>query len=243
MAEGDKINLHPDKAEIIRRLTEGDTVKSVERWLEKKYSSSSKKKFRISYMTLRNYSQDILGLKGDLLKQIRENRDVQLTVQEEHKDVYCEAEAVADSEVTTLLDENARGTATELIARQIINMGEELKLIRDKIWERVKVIEGEKYRASSEQVLCNLLAQARTLVSDYFKMLESQESKGTQISINMRQVEQQQIILKQCIQETLQEICPEAIPLFLEKLRIKLEQAEHKLGTQTSPSVNINIKA
>lgn len=238
MGRGDKINLHPDKAEIIRRMTEGDNLKAIERWLNQKYSSPSKKKFRISYMTLHQYAKDVLNLQDDLLDKIRAKKDQQLALQTQ--DTECEV--VSDN--VTVLDQNAQETAVEAISNQIIKMGEELQNIHAKIWNRIEVIEGEKYRASSEQVLCNYIAQARGLIVDYFKMLESQEKKNTNINISMQQVEEQQNLLKQSIQETLQEVCPEAIPVFLDKLRQKLEMARYQtsMSGQSGANVNINIR-
>lgn len=239
MGKGDKINLHPDKAEIIRRMTEGDNLKAIERWLNQKYSSSSKKKFRISYMTLHQYAKEVLNLQDDLLDKIKANKNKQLVLQSQDD----ECEIITDDKVA-VLDQDAQETAVEIISNQIIKTGEELQNIHKKIWDRIEIIEGEKYRASSEQVLCNYIAQARGLIADYFKMLESQDKKHTSINISMQQVEEQQNILKRSIQETLQEVCPEAIPVFLDKLTCKLRAAKYQTPTvgQSGTNVNINIR-
>ena len=67
-----KILNHPDKEDIIKKLLEGDSVKSVEAWLKKKYPRT--KRLHVSYMTLQKFRGENLNLKGDVLDDIKNKR-------------------------------------------------------------------------------------------------------------------------------------------------------------------------
>src|SRR6056300_1002135 len=65
-----KIMNHPDKDEIIKRMLDGESVRSIESWLKEKYPN--KKRNHISYPTLQIFRQENLNIRGEVLEDIKE---------------------------------------------------------------------------------------------------------------------------------------------------------------------------
>ena len=80
---------HPDKEEIISKLLDGESVKTVESWLKDKYPR--KKRYHISYMTLQKYRKDSLNVKGKMLEDIK-NKRAELVKKQTQEDLVQESQ-------------------------------------------------------------------------------------------------------------------------------------------------------
>ena len=64
-----KILKHPDKEDIIRMLSDGESVRGIEAKLKEKYSNN--KALWLSSVTLQKFRKDNLNLYGRVLKDIQ----------------------------------------------------------------------------------------------------------------------------------------------------------------------------
>ena len=234
MPKGDSVLTHPDKDEITQRLLNGESVKDVDQWLKMKYKAHKSR--QISWMTLQAYRKDRLNLQGEVLTEVKAERKELIKQAKEEKKQLIVKESYAYIEAKRKLADN------------LLDVEQNIVFIHDKIKSRIILLEAEEVKHLNDRVICEYLAQLRTLLIDYMKMKEDQDKKAssnTNININMGQVSQQISILKQCIREALIEAGVEhVVPIFLEKLGTKLQNAGQNVGetmAATAPVVNIQV--
>jgi len=230
MPRGDAVITHPDSEEITHRLLNGESVKAVEGWLKQKHPRN--KKEQLSWMTLQSYRSNRLNLEGEVLSEIKEERKEVLKEEKEKR----RQDLVKQS--------SSYVAAKRKIAENILNVEQEIVDIHDKVWARIRVLENEETKHLNDRVICDYLGQARTLLMDYMKLVENQDKKtgDTTINVNMLQVTQQMNALKQCIIDSLRESGVEhVIPVFLEKLEHKLEVADFEQPAfQNQVNIQVN---
>lgn len=230
MAFGEKVAAHPDKDEIQERLLSGESVREVAKWLKKKYPNT--KKNWISYLTLQRYRQQHLNLKGQVLKEVKEASQT-LT-----------AERVHDQRDIALRESAPYEAAKLQIAQDVLNREQMILDLQDKIWQRIKMLEGEDLNYKTETVLAQYIGEMRQLMGDYHKMLvdwQKLEKKGGDSQVNvqvvMQQAEDQVNQVKIAVKEILQEMQPELIPVFLDKLAARLENN----AGDSNATVNVQV--
>ena len=230
MSYGDKICTHPDKDEIIERLLSGESVRAVESWLRSKYPNSKRK--WISYLTLQRYRQEHLKLQGEVLREIKEVGHALI------------AERASQQREVALKESQPYEAAKIKIAADVLNREQVIVDLQDKIWQRIKMLENEELNYKTETVLAQYISELRQLMGDYHKMLvdwQKLEKKGGDSQVNvqvvMQQAEDQVNQVKIAVKEILQEMQPELIPLFLDKLKERLEIAPR----QSPATVNVQV--
>jgi hypothetical protein len=234
LSPNSKIFTHPDKNEISERLLAGESTKSVEKWLRQKYPHHSRK--WVSYLTLQTYRTFNLNLRGEVLKEIKQQNRA-LTTQR-----------INEKSEVDLKNKSEYIEAKNRIAANILDFNQEILKIHDKVWERIHIMEQQAVKHQNDRVITDLLSQARGLLVDYSNMLKKQEdhkSGGNTINIQLQQqVDQRLGAMKRAIQKTLKEVAPELIPTFLDNLRMELETIKDEnglAGNTGGTSVNIQV--
>lgn len=230
MAYCDKVLSHPDCREIEERLLSGESVRTVSSWIKSKYPNN--KRNHISYLTLQRFRQDHLNLRGEVLKEIRETTTA-LT-----------AERVEEQREMAVKESPTYQAAKLRIAHDVMNREQLILSLQDKIWQRIKMIENEELNYKTETVLAQYISELRQLLNDYHKQLvdwTKLEKRGGDSQVNvqvvLQQAEEQVNQLKIVVKEILQEMQPELIPVFLDKLAFRMEQ----LQSSRSSTVNVQV--
>lgn len=228
MAFGEKIDAHPDKQELIERLLAGESVREAAAWLKQKYPANRRR--WISYLTLQRYRQEHLNLKGQVLKEVKATAH-ELT-----------AERVQDQRVIALRDSPEYDAAKTTIAKDILKKDQLILDIHDKIWQRIQLLEEEGTNYKNDAVICEYISQMRQLMMDYHKMVmdidkASKRSEGpTNVQVIVQQAQDQINMLKKIVIEVLQEMSPELIPVFLEKVKEKMP------GSPSAGNTTVNVR-
>ncbi len=215
-ATGALVLKHPCFEEINARLLKGESVQHVSGWLRKKFKNDKRK--WISKMTLQAYRQNHLNLTGELLAEIKKERQ-EVLLQEKRGQQH---EIVKASKEYQL--------AKRKLANDVLDTRSEILRIHDNIWEQIDVLkeagDTRKLHLVSATVK-DLLSEARQLMMDYNKLLDNQEKNTqTSVSINIGSVQDYQKQLKETLLETFREVAPELLPSFLDRLREKLQGNE-----------------
>jgi hypothetical protein len=208
-----KVIQHPDKEEIIRRLSRGDSVQKVSRWLTAKYAGRNKrKKFLLTIKTLQGFRKDYLNLQGDALQKIKEERAKQIAETEKKR-------------AKTLLERSqAYQEALECAVDDIIDKEKRLKqidIILSAQIQKMNVLAGEgndKNTMKAHKVLIEYIKEWRGLVQDWHKIVDGAPDSKTEHTLNINIVKDEISVVKNVLVGILREIDPSLQDLFLSRL-------------------------
>jgi hypothetical protein len=208
-----KVLNHPDKEDIIKKLLEGDSVKSVEAWLKKKYPRT--KRLHVSYMTLQKFRGDNLNLKGDVLDDIKNKR-----IEVDKKALEAETKMVIDS--SSAYQQKINEIAgTELdVTRRLLEMD---KLIGSRIEYYFNLLEKGSTSHRDDKVFIEYINTMKSLMQDWKKYIEGVADKRIDHNININVVNEQAKMLKEAVLSVLQEINPELVTVFVTRLDHKIK--------------------
>jgi hypothetical protein len=210
-----KILNHPDKETLISKLLEGDSVKEVERWLKEKYPRT--RRLHVSYMTLQKFRAEHLNIKGDVLDDIKNRRG---EIDREASEAEARMIVKASSSYQQKLEEIA---SSELdVTRRLLEMD---SLINSRIEYYYNMLqEGGTLR--EDKIFIEYINTMKSLMQDWKKYIEGVADKKIEHNINISVVNEQARILKETVLEVLQEMKPELIPVFVDKLDVKMSQID-----------------
>lgn len=208
-----KILTHPDKSEIVERLAGGHSVRQVEAWLRKKYPSQPK--MQISFVSLQSFRKQYLKLEADDIVKIQQERNLVSRTYHESRELEEIRSCEGYKKARNLLDENLidyNNTLVDLLAMCQTGIDE------------LKVIDNPKALPRKHEVLSKYISQILGLVESHHKILERQEKKvGNQVEKDYEVLKSQVNILKEATKETFREMAPELLPIFVQKLKEKIE--------------------
>ena len=214
-----KILNHPDKETVISKLLEGDSVKEVERWLKEKYPRT--RRLHISYMTLQKFRAEHLNIKGEVLDDIKNKRG---EIDREATEAEARMIIKASSSYQQKLEEIA---SSELdVTRRLLEMD---KLINSRIEYYYNLLqEGGSLR--EDKIFIEYINTMKALMQDWKKYIEGVADKKIEHNINISVVNEQARILKEAVLDVLQELNPELVSVFVDRLDIKMRQLD---GTES----------
>ena len=210
-----KVLRHPDKEEIIKMLLNGESVKEVERWIKKKHPRS--KRLQISYMTLQKFRAENLNLKGDVLDDIK-NRRAEVQKQDDALEQKMVIEA--SSAYQEKIDEIA---STELdVTRRLLEMD---KLVTSRIEFYYNLLQ-QGGSIKEDKMFLEYINTLKSLMQDWKKYIEGVADKKIEHNINFNVINTQVSILKDSVCEILQDVQPELIPVFLDRVNDKIQKID-----------------
>ena len=210
-----KVLRHPDKEEIIKMLLNGESVKEVERWIKKKHPRS--KRLQISYMTLQKFRAENLNLKGDVLDDIK-NRRAEVQKQDDALEQKMVVEA--SSAYQEKIDEIA---SAELdVTRRLLEMD---KLVTSSIEFYYNLLQ-QGGSIKEDKMFLEYINTLQSLMQDWNKYIEGVADKKIEHNINFNVINTQVSILKDSVCEILQDIQPELIPVFLDRVNDKIQKID-----------------
>lgn len=235
MTVSNKVLVHPEKEEIIRRLLNGESVKEVEKWLKEKHPR--RPRLHVSYMTLQKFRKDYLNLDGEVLDNIKETRkNMDASSEElEIKAILATSSAYQDKLnqiVSDKLDAN----------RKILEMSILVSARMEYYFNIISSQEGTKLE--KDKMFLELVNAQRGLMQDWKKYVDGVADQKIEHNININVINEQVNVLKSIVFEVLQALDPRLIPAFVEKLNARLEQTQYgtanyqsyQLGT---PELNV----
>ena len=214
-----KILNHPDKELVISKLLEGDSVKEVERWLKEKYPRT--RRLHISYMTLQKFRAEHLNIKGEVLDDIKNRRG---EIDREASEAEARMIIKASSSYQQKLEEIA---SSELdVTRRLLEMD---SLINSRIEYYYNMLqEGGSLR--EDKIFIEYINTMKALMQDWKKYIEGVADKKIEHNINISVVNEQARILKEAVLDVLQELKPELVSVFVDRLDLKMRQLD---GTES----------
>jgi hypothetical protein len=211
-----KVLNHPNKDEIIKRLLDGDSVKEVDKWLKKKYPRS--KRLQVSYMTIQKFRSEYLNIKGDVLDDIKNKR---AEVQRDVDDTETRMVVSNSSSYKDKISEIASGELD--VSRRLLELD---SVISARIEYYYNLLEnGGSIR--EDKIFIEYINTLKSLMQDWKKYIEGFADKKIEHNVNVSVVNDQVRILKQIMYEVLQDMSPELIPSFVNRVNKRIEGTEY----------------
>lgn len=214
-----KILNHPDKEDVIRMLTEGESVRNIEANLKTKYPSDKSK--WLSSVTLQKFRKDNLNLDGKVLKDIQEaaqttKRQIEATMQQrqlEASDAYKKKIGeIADSKLD--------------VAQKILQLDAIIDS-RMEYWFNM-VASGEESAAKGDNELRKFMAQQMELLGQYKKFVEGMADKTIDHNVNVTVMNDQIAVIRDTIRECMAEFGPDKAMMFMEKLNNRFNSMSYR---------------
>jgi hypothetical protein len=170
-----KVLNHPDKEKIIEKLLEGESVKEVELWLEKKYPRS--KRLHISYMTLQKFRSENLDLKGEVLEDIKNKK---AEVDKKTQEIETRMIIQSTNAYKEKIDEIA---SSELdVTRRLLEMD---KLVNSRIEHYYNLLESGGGSVKEDKVFLEYINTMKSLMQDWKKYIEGFADQRIDHNINI----------------------------------------------------------
>jgi hypothetical protein len=218
--KANKVLNHPEREDIIKKLVGGESVKEVEKWLRKKHPRTPR--LQISYATLQKFRKDHLHIEGDVLDKIKQSRKEQDIESDE-----LETQAIISAS-SAYQDKINEIVSKELDTnRQLLQMS---ALIGSRMEYYFNSLD-QSSNLQQDKMFLDLINAQRGLVQDWKKYVEGVADTKIEHNINVNVINEQVTVLKSIVFEVLQDMSPELIPSFVEKVNLKLEDTKH--GTPT----------
>ncbi len=208
-----KVLRHPDKESIIKKLLSGESVKEVERWLKTKYPRT--KRLHISYMTLQKFRSENLDLRGDVLEEVKNRRSDsdKEAIESEAKMIIASSSAYQDK-ISEIAD-------AELdVTRRLLEMD---KLINSRIKYYYNLL-SDGGTIKEDKIFLEYVNTMKGIMQDWKKYIEGVADKRIEHNINVNVVNEHASALKMAVLDVLSELNPELIPIFVNKLNIKMNE-------------------
>ena len=212
-SETKKVLRHPDKEEIIERLSSGESVKSVEAWIRKKYEN--KPNYHISYLTLQKFRTDNLNLKGSVLEDIKTKRE------------QSEGQALKEEFVAIVANSDAYQKKLDEIVGANIDVSRRLLEMEKLISARIEVYfnaiqSGKSLNNFNDKMFIEYIKTLREIMQDWKKFVEGVADKKVEHNVSVKVVDTQSPVIKQAILDTLKEMDPQMTLIFIDKLTKRL---------------------
>jgi len=209
----EKIQKHPDKNEIVQKLTEGEPTRVISDWLKAKYPYQ--KEYRVSFNALQSYRKNYLNLEADVLKDVQEKRKLlqlerrEIQRKEEAKQLPQYQAGINNYVQTSLIDYN----------QEILNL---LREAREGI-ESLKDLNENKGTHLNHQAIATYLSQYKSVIEMHAKLVSDQEKKaGDTLEADHQLLQDRMEILISSVKEVFMEMYPEGLTIFLTNNREKM---------------------
>lgn len=222
-----KVLRHPDKEEVIKKLLNGESVKEVEEWLKRKHPRQ--KRLHVSYMTLQKFRAEHLNIKGEVLEDIRNKR-----LQQDREEVEVASKlAIANS--PHYQDKLDQIVSQEIdVARRLVEMD---KLISSRIEHYYNVL-ATGGSMKEDRIFIDYINTLKGIMQDWKKYIEGVADKKIEHNVSVQVVDNQVNIIKEAVYEVLEELSPELVPIFIDKLGKKVLSLNHTSPIATTPKFN-----
>lgn len=235
-----KIYNHPDRNKIIRMLSvDGRGVRAVSNFLKEKYPDDKTK--RLTTTTLQKFRREKLNLEGEALQAIKD-------ASKERKIEQAEKDNEKD------LERHEKKFQRLPVYKEKVKEAIELHVeIRRELSELLVLIKGRTEalfdKAAAGQITVNEEANLQryfqawtTAIERWAKYVERIADKTVETNVNITVIEDQMAVIREAIKETFQEVAPDLMPSFLDKLGSKMELLRYKHNTTSFGEIRDDTK-
>jgi len=225
-----KISQHPDREEIIRKLTDGESVRTMEAWLKEKYPD--KKNLQLSHVSLQNYRKAHLNVHGKVLKDIQEAKAIEdRKIQETMRQRQVESTNAYQDKINSIASEHLD------VTKQIIQLN---AVVEKRIEYWYNTIEsGQELPAKADIEMRKYIDQQISILQQWKKLVEGMADKTVDYNVNVTVFNDQISIIRDVIRETIADLGPEQGIVFMDKLNKRLGKTFYRPTEQRKEPVNI----
>ena len=225
-----KILKHLDKEEIIRRLTNGESVRALETWLKEKYPNN--KTMWVTSVTLQTFRKEKLNLEGKVLKDIQDVREV------EHRKIEASMLQSQLEATNAYQDKISQIATTQLdVNTQIVQLN---SVVESRIahWYNM-IASGEEMPGKADVELRKYIDQQVMILQQYKKLVEGMADKTVDYNVNVTVINDQISLIQNAIRDTMAELGPEQAMIFMDKLNSRLGKTYYRPTNQIAEPVNL----
>jgi len=213
-----KVLRHVDKEEIIKKLLDGESVKSVDAWLKDKYPK--KKSLWISYMTLQTFRKEHLDLHGDVLDAVKNSR-----ADTDRNAALAEAKHIVSQSSSYQKKINEIADAELDVSKKLLQMDALVTSRLEFYYDSLASGQGD---IKHDRVFLEYLNMYKGILQDWKKYIDGVADKTIEHNININVVNEQVNVVKGVVFEVLRELEPSLIPIFIDKVNAKMDGMEYK---------------
>lgn len=216
MSPPSKILDHPDKNDIIQWLTQGMSVREVEKRLSQKYPKKGQSHLRVSHSTIQSFKTNHLNIKGKVLEDIKDQTSSMRMWQRNLEKQKAVEETTAYQQAITKIAEEELDVRKELL--------KVFTIIESRIESLFEKVHNDDYiNKDLEKSLQGYLDQFLKVLDQHKKYVEGYK-ETTEHNVNINIVNDQVTLLREAIRETMVEIDPSLALEFMNKFSIKLRE-------------------
>ena len=216
-----KILKHPDRKGILRMMSNGRSVRHIEKYLKEKYPDN--KKMHLSKDTIQKFRKEHMDLEGDVLKKIQETR--------REKDVEVNKNKISSQVKKT----NAYQEKLEEIIDMHVDLKKEitqlLGLAKARMEDMYNKAANGELSTREESNLQGYFNIVFVSLEKWAKYIEGIADRKIETNVNITVIEDQMVILRSVIQETIAEFDPDTSARFLERLNERMNMATYSQNT------------
>lgn len=218
-----KVLKHPDREEIIRRLTDGESIRSVVGWLKTKYKNN--KKHQISIPSLQEFRKKYLALEGEVLSDIQAARqDIVAEIKQQEAKALVKSNSAYQQKINSIVNSHLD------IKDQLLKL-HVLIIDRIEFWYN-EISEGNHSATVADKELRQYIDRLMTLFQQWSKFIDGIADHTVEHNVNINMVNDQVRSINYVIMEVLEELDPEVAMVFLQKVNRKLNELGYHYSDQ-----------
>jgi len=224
-----KVLHHPDKDEIIRRLNDGESIRTTAAWIKQKYKNN--KSLQVSTVTLQQFRKQHLNLDGKVLKDIQE---VSKTQKKQLEEQVLQKQLEASNAYQEKINE---------IAGSRLDVGKRILQLDRVIESRIEhyynlALTGELPAGKADRELRDFIDRAITLLEKYKKYVEGMADHTVDYNVNITVMNDQISVIRNVVREIISEMDADVAMRFMDKFNSKLTQLSYR-PQDTSSGIDI----
>ena len=213
-----KILKHIDKEEIIGRLSGGESIRNINKWIKNKYPGN--KKLWISTVSLQNFRKNNLELDGKVLKDIQEAAAVkQKVTMEQHRLGELETTNAYQDKINEIADTHLD------VSRKILQLDAIIETRMEYWFNAIK--SGEAAPQTADKELRQYMDRQLLLLQQYKKFVEGMADHTVDYNVNVTVINDQISFIRDIIKEVLEEFDSDVAMLFMDRLNQRLGHATY----------------
>lgn len=213
-----KILKHIEKDEIVRRLTEGESIRNIYKWLKDKYPNN--KKLWISTVSLQKFRKDNLQLDGKVLKDIQEASQIQQReLEEQQRIAQLKSSNAYQDKINEIADTHLD------VARKILQLDKIIDHRMEYWFNAIK--SGEANPSQADKEMRSYMDRQMALMQQYKKFVEGIADQTIEHNVNITVMNEQISVIRDVIRDVMTEFDPDTAMRFMDKLNKRLESLSY----------------
>ena len=221
-----KILGHPLKEDIIKWLTDGVSVREVEKRLADRYFKKDQAHLRISSSAIQEFKKKHLNISGKVLSDIKEaSKTTRAWAKQEEEKKQLELSSSYKSAV------NQIAQAELDVTKEILKV---FTIVESRIEALYNKLAGKDFPdKDTEKLLAMYLDQFMKVLDQHKKYVEGYREQ-VDVNVNVNVMAEQVGCLRNAMREIFEEVDPSLVPIFMGKLNTKMKDLVFKSEQNSS---------